>query len=174
MRVRLREALRYVPLVSWSGGTMTQFERDIYRDKLPPERWNKHFWDLCAQWQGIAPPSPRDERWCDAAADTGIVDAPGDAYDHALACVLLFQVHDHIARRILYEDPHDTDYWGRREVGDYLKSILRFGATVDWRVKLREKTGYDLSARAMVDYFEPLRKWLVEQNKGRKGTLLPL
>jgi peptidyl-dipeptidase A len=174
MQLLLREALQYALIVPWSAGTMARFESEVYHDELPPERWNARYWELAAQYQGIAPPSPRDERWCDAAADPYLVDHPGDAYDRALACVLAFEMHDHIARKILYQDPHDTDYAGKRNVGDYLKSIMRFGATVDWRVKLREKTGYDVSARAMVDYFEPLRRWLVEQNAGRKRTLAPL
>jgi peptidyl-dipeptidase A len=163
-----------VLLVQWSAGTMGHFESEIYRANLPPEKWNARYWELTAQYQGIAPPSPRDERWCDAAADPDLVDHPGESYDHALACVLAFALHDHIARKILYQDTHDTDYFGRRDVGNYLKSIMRFGATVDWRAKLREKTGYDVSARAMVVYFEPLRRWLIEQNKGRKPTLAPL
>jgi peptidyl-dipeptidase A len=28
-----------------------------------------------------------------------------------------------------------------------------------------------MSAKPMVDYFEPLMDWLMEQNKGRKHTL---
>jgi peptidyl-dipeptidase A len=36
---------------------------------------------------------------------------------------------------------------------------------------LREKTGEDLSARAMLKYFEPLTAYLQEVNKGRKHTL---
>ncbi len=173
MQLLLREALQYALFVPWSAGTMAHFESELYHDGLAPEKWNARYWELVAHYQGIAPPSPRDERWCDVAADPDLVDHPGDAYDRAIACVLAFEIHDHIARKILYQDPHDTDYWGRRDVGNYLKSIVRFGATVDWRAKLREKTGYDLSGRAMVDYFEPLRKWLVEQNKGRKSTLAP-
>jgi peptidyl-dipeptidase A len=39
---------------------------------------------------------------------------------------------------------------------------------------LREATGSDLSAKAMVEYFEPLRLWLVEQNRGRVYTLSEL
>jgi peptidyl-dipeptidase A len=85
--------------------------------------------------------------------------------------VLLFQLHDHIAREILHEDPHDTLYFGRRDVGAFLASILRPGATVDSRALLRQATGSDLSARAMLEYFEPLRAWLSEQNRGRTCTL---
>lgn len=174
MQLLLRQALQYALVVPWSAGTMGHFESEIYRDELPAEKWNARYWELAARYQGIAPPSPRDERWCDAAAAPDLVDHPGDAYEQAFACVLAFELHDHIARKILYQEPHDTDYYGRRDIGNYLKSIMRFGATVDWRAKLREKTGYDLTAKAMVDYFEPLRKWLVEQNKGRKATLDPL
>jgi peptidyl-dipeptidase A len=174
MQLLLREALQYALLVPSYAGTLTHFESELYHDELPAEKWNARYWQLAALYQGIAPPSPRDERWCDAAADPDLVDHPGDAYERAFACVLAFELHDHIARKILYQDPHDTDYYGRRDIGNYLKSIMRFGASVDWRAKLREKTGYDLSAKAMVDYFEPLRRWLVEENKGRKATLAPL
>jgi peptidyl-dipeptidase A len=85
--------------------------------------------------------------------------------------VLLFQIHDHIAREILHQDPHATNYYGHKEVGDYLKTILTPGATKDWRQLTREATGSDLSAQAMLRYFDPLMKYLQEQNKGRKYTL---
>jgi peptidyl-dipeptidase A len=85
--------------------------------------------------------------------------------------VLLFQLHDHIAREILHEDPHDTNYYGRKEVGDFLRSILTPGMSADWRELLVETTGSELSAAAMVRYFEPLLVWLREQNAGKTATL---
>ena len=45
------------------------------------------------------------------------------------------------------------------------------GGTGDWRKLLKDKTGEDLSARAMLDYFSPLMAWLKEQNKDRTYTL---
>jgi peptidyl-dipeptidase A len=174
MQLLFEEALRYAVFIPWSAGTMYNFEGELYAGDLPPESWNARWWELVAKHQGIAPPEPRDERWCDAASEAQLEDGGGSHYDDALACVLAFQFHDHIARKLLDQDPHDTNYWGHKEVGEFLNSILRGGAGFDWRQKLREKTGYDLSARAMVDYFEPLQKWLVEQNRGRKSTLPPL
>jgi len=171
MQALLKEALNYAVLIPWSAGTMLRFEQELYANELPPERWNQRWWELVARYQGIAPPSPRGEEYCDAATKTHINDDPGEYYDYALSYVLLFQLHDHIAREILREDPRDTCYYGRREVGDYLRSILEVGATRDWRELLEEHTGSQLSARAMVDYFEPVRLWLVEQNAGRKHTL---
>ncbi len=45
------------------------------------------------------------------------------------------------------------------------------GAAADWRTLLKEKTGEDMSARAMLAYFQPLLEWLQEQNRGREHTL---
>ncbi len=174
MQLLLKEALNYVVFIPWSTGTMYFWEKELYFDKLPPERWNQRWWELAARYQGIAPPSPRDERFCDPATKTHVNDDPAAYYDYALSFVLLFQLHDHIAREILHEDPHDTNYFGRKDVGAFLKSLMEPGASADWRELLKSKTGSDLSAKAMVDYFEPLRKWLVKQNEGRKCTLSEL
>jgi len=41
------------------------------------------------------------------------------------------------------------------------------GQTADWRKILRDATGEDLSTRAMVEYYAPLRQWLEQENTGR-------
>jgi peptidyl-dipeptidase A len=170
-RLLLKEALNYVVFIPWSTGTMFEFEKALYADNLPPERWNQKWWELAAKYQGIAPPSARGEEFCDAATKTHINDDPAGYYDYALSFVLLFQLHDHIAREILHESPRDTNYYGRKEVGTFLRSILTPGESADWRELLREKTGSDLSAKAMLSYFEPLRAYLAEVNRGRASTL---
>jgi len=174
LQLLLQQALKFVVFIPWSAGTMFEFEKALYADELPPEQWNKKWWELAAKYQGIAPPTARGEEWCDAATKTHINDDPAGYYDYALSFVLLFQLHDHIARNILHENPRDTNYYGRKDVGDFLRSILTPGGSVDWRLLLREKTGSDLSAKAMLAYFEPLRAYLAEVNRGRKATLPPL
>ena len=174
MQLLLKEALNYVVFIPWSTATMTYFEKELYADDLPESEWNQRWWELAGRFQGIAPPTQRDERWCDAATKTHINNDAGEYYDYALSFVLLFQLHDHIAKEILHEDPHDTNYFGRKDVGEFLASIMTPGASVDWREMLREKTGSDLSAQAMVDYFAPLQVWLEEQNAGRTHTLSDL
>jgi peptidyl-dipeptidase A len=174
MQLLLKEALNYVVFIPWSTGTMFFFEKELYHDELPETRWNARWWELAARYQGIAPPEKRDERFCDPATKTHINDDPAGYYDYALSYVLLFQLHDHIAREILHEDPHDTNYAGNAEVGKFLDSIMRPGSSVDWRALLREKTGSDLSARAMIEYFAPLKEWLARENAGRQCTLAEL
>jgi len=171
IQVLLKEALNYAVFIPWSAGTMFTFEKELYADELPPERWNKRWWELVARYQGIAPPTARGEEFCDAATKTHINDDPAGYYDYALSYVLLFQLHDHIAREILHQDPHDTNYFGQKPVGDFLRSILTPGMSVDWRALLKEKTGHELTAEPMLRYFAPLMTWLKEQNQGRKSTL---
>lgn len=167
----LREALSYVVFIPFSAGTMTQFEKSLYTDNLSPDRFNARWWELARRYQGIVPPAARGEEFADALTKTHVNDDPGQYYDYALSYALLFQLHDHIARNILKQDPHDTDYWGSRETGDFLRSIMAPGASRDWRETLRETTGRELDAQAMVTYFAPLQQWLAEQNRGRTHTL---
>jgi len=48
---------------------------------------------------------------------------------------------------------------------------LSKGATEDWKKLLKDNTGDDLNAKAMLRYFEPLMSYLKEVNKGRTCTL---
>ena len=171
----MKEALNYVVFIPWSASVMTQFEYDLYAEELSQDELNKRWWTIKRQYQGIVPPdASRSEMgvgFNDAATKTHINDDAAQYYDYALSNVLLFQLHDHIARTILEEDPRDTNYYGQPEVGDFLKGILEKGATVDSGELLREATGQSLTAQPMLDYFEPLMEWLQEQNKGRAHTI---
>ncbi len=167
----LQEALNYIVFIPWSAGVMTRFEHALYAEELPADRWNATWWELVRDYQGVAPPAPRGEDWADALTKTHINDDAAQYYDYALSNALLFQLHDHIARQILQQDPHDTDYWGSVAVGDFLRALMAPGASRPWREVLQETTGRELDARAMVEYFQPLYDWLVERNRGRKHTL---
>lgn len=167
----LMEALEYIPFIPWSAGVMTEFEHQLYSNNLPKDQFNKMWWDLVKKYQGIVPPSPRDETYCDAATKTHINDDAGQYYDYAISYVLLFQFHDYIAEQILKQDAHNTNYYGSKAAGKWMSEILSKGATVDWRELLKESTGTEMTAKPLVNYFDPLMKWLKEQNTGRKYSL---
>jgi peptidyl-dipeptidase A len=171
LQALLKEALNYVVFIPWSAGVMTEFEHSLYAGELAADRFNQEWWDLVAKYQGILPPSPRGEEYCDAASKTHISDDAAQYYDYAISYVLLFQFHDYIARNILKQDPHATNYYGNKEVGDFLAKIMRPGQSGDWRQTLRDATGEDMSARAMLAYFEPLMEYLKKANEGRTHTL---
>lgn len=171
MQQLLKEALNYIVFIPWSAGVMTEFEYELYGENLSPDKFNERWWDIKRRYQGVVPPSPRGEEYCDAASKTHISDDAAQYYDYAISYVLLFQLHDHIAKKILHQDPHNTNYYGSKEVGTFLYDILSPGASRDWRVVLKETTGEDMSARAMLDYFAPLTEYLKKVNEGRKYTL---
>lgn len=167
----LQEALNYVVFIPFATGTMAEFEHDLYKKNLAPGEFNKRWWELAKHYQGIIPPAERGEEYCDASTKTHINDDAAQYYDYALSYVILFQLHDHIAKNILKQDPHATNYFGNKGVGDFLAKIMRKGASEDWRKVLKDATGHELSAMAMVAYFEPLMKYLKQVNNGRKYSL---
>jgi peptidyl-dipeptidase A len=156
-----------VVFLPWSAGVMTRFEHDFYAGKISDGALNAAWWALVGQYQGIAPPGERPETLCDAATKTHINDDPAQYYDYAIGTLIKFQLHDHIARTILQQDPRECNYYGDRRVGEFLRGILALGATRDWNAVLREATGEGLSARSLVAYFAPLAQWLEKENRGR-------
>lgn len=170
-RTLLKEALNYIVFMPFGAGVMTEFEHDLYAKNLPEAEFNKRWWELAAKYQGMAPPATRGEEYCDAASKTHINDDAAQYYDYAMSYVLLFQFHDHIAKKILKQDPHATNYYGSKEVGTFLKGVLTPGGSRDWRELLKENLGEDMSAKAMLDYFMPLMDYLKKENAGRKYAL---
>lgn len=157
-----------LPFMFFASGTMTHWEADLYARDLPPDQWNARWWQYVRDFQGIEPPEPRGEQWCDAATKTHINSVPCYYANYAIATVIRFQLHDFIAKKFLHQPPQSCNYAGHTEVGDFLRTIMEKGATEDWRQVLRDATGEELSTRAMLEYFAPLQAWLEEQNRGRE------
>jgi len=164
----LHDALATVPFMFFASGTMAHWEADVYANEMSPDQWNARWWSNVEKYQGVVPPTRRGEEFCDPATKTHIDDTPAFYYSYAIAYVFSYQIHDHIARNILKQDPRSCNYVGHPEVGAFLESMERLGATEDWRVILKNATGENLSTQAMVDYYRPLMAWLEKQNKGRK------
>jgi peptidyl-dipeptidase A len=120
-RELLKEALNYIVFIPFAAGVMTEFEHDLYANALSPDQFNKRWWELSQKYQGMVPPSPRGEEYCDAASKTHINNDPAQYYDYALSYALLFQLHNHIATNILKQSPKATNYYGNKEVGNFLK-----------------------------------------------------
>jgi peptidyl-dipeptidase A len=167
----LKEALRYIVALNWQAGTMSEFEYELYAKNLPADQFNQRWWEIVKREQGIVPPYFRNETYCDPATKTHIIDDPAQYYDYALSTVLQFQFHDYIAKNILHQDPRNTCYFGNKEIGKFIGGMMSQGGMGDWRTLLKEKTGSDLTAKPMLDYFSPLMAYLKEVNKGRTYTL---
>ncbi len=171
VQLLLKEALAQVVFLPFSAGTMTHFEHDLYAANLSEDAYNARWWEYARKFQGIAPPNPRGEEYCDAATKTHINNDAAQYYDYALSYIILHQLHAHIANQILKQDPRATNYFGNKEVGRFLNDILKQGAVGDWRQIMKENLGQEISAKPMLEYYAPLMSYLKEQNQGRKHTL---
>ncbi len=164
----LNSALNQVVFVPWSAGVLAAWEHDFYENNLSTNELNRRWWQYVEQYQGIAPPEPRGEEFCDAATKTHINDDPAQYYKYAIAFAIKYHLHLYIAKHLLHQDPRNCNFYGNKEVGAFLYRIMKVGATRDWRQLIREATGEDLSAKAMLEYYSPLLKYLQEQNRGRE------
>lgn len=171
MQTLLKDALNYIVFLPFSAGVMPEFENSLYAENLSKDEYNKKWWELAKKYQGMVPPSERGEEFCDAASKTHINNDAAQYYDYAISYILLFQFHDHIAKNILKQDPHATNYFGSKEVGTFLYDIMKQGSNCDWNEVLKENLGSGISAKPMLDYFAPLMDYLKEQNKGKEHTL---
>jgi peptidyl-dipeptidase A len=171
MQQLLKEALAQVVFIPFSAGTMTHFERDLYAKNLPEDQYNQRWWKYVGEYQGIVPPAPRGEQYADAATKTHINNDAAQYYDYALSYIILHQLHAHIANKILEQDPRATNYFGNKEAGAFLSGILKQGAVGDWREIMKSELSEEISAKPMLDYYQPLMAYLKEQNKGRQYTL---
>lgn len=156
-----------IVFLPFACGTMTGWEMEFYEKDMSPDRMNARWWEIVRLAQGIDPPTPRGEEFCDAASKTHINDTPAYYYKYAIGTLLKHQFHDYIARKILKQDPRACSYYNRKDVGEYLHALLSLGATRNWRSVLRDFTGEDLSARALMDYYSPLLDFLKKENAGR-------
>jgi peptidyl-dipeptidase A len=167
----LKEALSNIVFLPFAAGVMSEFENSLYAENLSKDEYNKKWWELSKKYQGMVPPSERGEEYCDAASKTHINNDAAQYYDYAISYILLFQFHDHISKNILKQDTHATNYFGSKEVGEFLNGVLKQGANCDWNELLKESVGSEMSAKPMLDYFAPLMEYLKEQNKGKEHTL---
>lgn len=80
------------------------------------------------------------------------------------------------AGQYVKDDPklplHNCDFEGSKAVGDKMRAGLKLGLSKHWKEALKEFTGEDdLSADAVLEYFDPLYKFLKEYNeKGKART----
>ena len=63
---------------------------------------------------------------------------------------------------------YECSFYGNKEVGAKLNAMLEMGASKPWPDALEAFTGSrEMSGKAMVEYFAPLKQWLDKQNAGK-------
>lgn len=164
----LRTALDKVAFLPF-GLMIDKWRWEVFSGTVKPTGYNKAWWQLREQYQGLAPPVDRTEADFDPGAKYHI---PGNVpyMRYFLARIYQFQFYRAMCRAAGYAGPlNRCSVFGSKAAGDKLESMLELGQSKPWPEAMRRITGEDrIDASAMVEYFQPLLDWLKEQNKGEK------
>jgi len=138
----------------------------VFSGKITPADYNKAWWDLHLEYQGIVPPVPRSEADFDPGAKYHIPsNTPYARY--FMADILEFQFHRAMCRDAGITGPlHRCSIYNNKQVGAKLAKMLAMGKSRPWPEALEALTGQkQMDATAITDYFAPLQAWLDAQNK---------
>jgi peptidyl-dipeptidase A len=167
----MRKALEKVAFLPF-GLMIDKWRWEVFSGTVTAAEYNKRWWELRKQYQGIAPPIPRSEADFDPGAKYHVAaNVPYARY--FLADILQFQFHRALCREAGYKGPlNRCSIYNNKEAGARLNKMLEMGQSRPWPEALEAITGEkQMDATAIIDYFAPLKTWLDEQND-RDGAKL--
>ncbi len=165
---QMKSALEKVAFLPF-GKMIDQWRWDVFSGKTAPANYNAAWWSLRRKYQGIEAPILRTEDDFDPGAKYHIpANVPYTRY--FLARILQFQFHRGLCQAAGHKGPlHECSIYGNKEAGQKLWAMLQLGASKPWPEALAVLTGQrELDAGALLEYYEPLRAWLRQQNSGQK------
>ncbi len=158
------EKIAFLPF----GLLVDKWRWDVFSGKVPPEKYNEHWWALRRQYQGLVSPVPRTAKDFDPGAKYHV---PGNVpyMRYFLAAVLQFQFHRSLCKLAGHTGPlHECSIYNNKAAGAAFWKTLKAGASRPWQDTLFELTGQrEMDATAILEYFAPLKTWLEGQNKGQ-------
>ena len=164
----MRMALDKVAFLPF-GLLIDQWRWQVFSGKVPPQEYNKAWWELRKKYQGVMAPVERSEADFDPEQSTMFLPAfltpatfspPFFSFNFIAPCA---------DRQVIREPLHRCSIYDNKEVGAKLKKMLEMGSSRPWPEALKALTGEDrMDATAILDYFAPLKQWLDQQNQGRK------
>jgi peptidyl-dipeptidase A len=165
----MRMALQKIPLLPFAY-VVDKYRFALFRNQINiPTELNAKWWQMRLQYGGIMPPVSRhDPKNFDPGAKFHIAtNTPYARY--LLAHVLQFQFYRAMCRlQGNTKRLHMCDIYGNKYVGEKFRQMLALGCSKLWPEVLETLTGESrLETQAMLDYFEPLYKWLKMENLAR-------
>ncbi|KAL9965342.1 hypothetical protein ACROYT_G029131 [Oculina patagonica] len=148
----MKMALRKIAFLPF-GFLIDQWRLKVFSGKITDENYNAEWWKLRTKYQGIKPAVERSEADFD----------PGCKY--FMSYVLQFQFHKAACDAAGYKGPvHTCSIYQSKEAGKKIGDMLKMGKSKPWPEALEKLTGNKtLDVGALTAYFEPLRKWMVDQ-----------
>ena len=169
MNYLMRVALQKVAFLPFAYA-MDKYRFALFRNEIDREHeLNSKWWQIRTKYGGVMAPVPRsDASNFDPGAKYHIPsNVPYSRY--FIAHILQFQFYRGLCRLKGHTEPvHMCDIYGDRYVGERFKEMLQMGSSKPWAEILKGLTGESrLESKAMLDFFEPLHKWLKMENLAR-------
>ena len=163
----LRQAMDKVAFLPF-GLLIDRWRWGVFSGAIQPADYNTQWVEMKRKYQGIVPPVERGADAFDPGAKYHIpANVPYTRY--FLARVLQFQFFEAACKTAGWKGPlHRCSFYGNKDVGAKLNTMLSMGASKPWPDALEAFTGSrEISGKSLVRYFAPLTKWLQTQNKGK-------
>jgi len=167
INAQMRMALAKVAFLPF-GLMIDRWRWGVFDGSIKPADYNKAWWQLKAQYQGVAPVTPRGEEFFDPGAKYHVpANTPYTRY--FLAHILQFQFYKSLCDAAGYKGPlYECSFYGNKVAGQKFWSMLDKGASQPWQKTMKELTGSEkMDASAVLEYFSPLQAWLKQQNEGQ-------
>ena len=165
----LRQAMDKVAFLPF-GLLIDRWRWGVFDGSITPAEYNNAWTRMRLDYQGITPPTNRPADGFDPGAKFHI---PGNTpyTRYFLARILQFQFFQAACKQAGWKGPlHRCSFYGNKQVGANLDKMLAMGMSKPWPEALKAFTGTpQISAKPMLEYFAPLKKWLDQQNKGQKS-----
>ena len=154
----LNRALEKVAFLPF-GLMIDKWRWGVFSGKISPSEYNKAWWDLRREYQGVVPPVARTEADFDPGAKFHI---PANVPYARYFLSFVLQFHRALCREAGYTGPlNRCSIYGNKAAGAKLAKMLEMGESRPWPEALEALTGEkQIDATAILDYFAPLKKWL--------------
>ncbi|NWR92221.1 ACE enzyme, partial [Furnarius figulus] len=154
------------------GYLMDQWRWKVFDGRIKEDEYNKEWWNLRVKYQGLCPPVLRSEYDFDPGAKFHIpANVPYIRY--FVSFVIQFQFHQALCKEAGHTGPlHTCDIYQSKKAGKILGDALKLGFSKPWPEAMQLITGQpNMSAEALMSYFEPLMTWLEKENKKNEEVL---
>jgi peptidyl-dipeptidase A len=166
--ILLRQALDKVAFLPF-GLVIDKWRWQVFSGETKPDEYNQAWWDLRRKYQGVVPPVARTEADFDPGAKFHVpANVPYMRY--FLADIYEFQFYRAMCRESGYQGPlNRCTFFRSKAAGAKLAHMLEMGQSQPWPDAMEVLTGQrEGDPSAILEYFAPLKKWLDEQNQGKK------
>ena len=168
INAQMKKALDKIVFLPF-GKLVDQWRWQVFAGQTSAAHYNADWWKLREKYQGVSAPLKRDENDFDPGAKYHVAsNTPYTRY--FLSFVIQFQFQKALCAAAGYKgELANCDIYGNKAAGEKYMAMLAKGSSQPWQDTQYELTGTrQMDGSAITEYFQPLMKYLKEQNKGQK------